>query len=141
MVAEQLAVPFEALRIVAGDTDKVAKGVGTFASRSIVRAGAAAVEVCEVEVDPETGLVQIVAMSVVDDSGHAVNPMVVYGQMYGAVVHGIGQALLERTVGAPAAVIHAILDALRPLGVKHLDMPATPETVPRAIATAKATRG
>ncbi|MFM9884632.1 MAG: xanthine dehydrogenase family protein molybdopterin-binding subunit, partial [Burkholderiales bacterium] len=273
VVAEQLGVPFETVRIVAGDTDKVAKGVGTFASRSMVRAGAAAVEVCdlvialggqmaahlmetavsdieyrdgafqvagtdrriglfevaraaesgqvpptlgsvlmaakmhsnpafafangcevcEVEVDPETGHVQIVVMSVVDDSGRAVNPMVVHGQMHGAVVHGIGQALFERTVyhsetgqllsgslmdytvpraddvpsipvisrdvpspsnvlgvkgageggtvGAPAAVIHAILDALRPLGVKHLDMPATPETVWRAIATAKGGHG
>ena len=272
VVAERLGVPFETVRIVAGDTDKVAKGVGTFASRSMVRAGAAAAEVsdlvialggqmaahlmetsvsdieykngvfavagtdrridlfevaraaeagevpvslgrllmaakmhsnpafafangcevCEVEVDPETGHVQVVVLSVVDDSGRAVNPMVVHGQMHGAVANGIGQALFERTVyqsetgqllsgsfmdytipraddlpsipvisrdvaspsnilgvkgageggtvGAPAAVIHAILDALKPYGVKHLDMPATPEVVWRAIAGSRNSR-
>ena len=270
VVAERLGVPFETVRIVTGDTDKVAKGVGTFASRSMVRAGAAAAEVsdlvialgtqmaahlmetsvsdieykngafqvsgtdrrvglfevaraavggeippslgrllmaskmhsnpafafangcevCEVEVDPDTGHVQIVSLSVVDDSGRAVNPMVVHGQMHGAVANGIGQALYEHTVyqpetgqllsgsfmdytipraddlpsfpvisrdvaspsnilgvkgageggtvGAPAAVIHAILDALKPYGVKHIEMPATPEVVWRAIAGRKA---
>ena len=135
-------------------------------------------EVCELEVDPETGAVTIVALTVVDDSGRSVNPMIVHGQMHGAVAQGIGQALTERcvydpasgqllsgsfldyaipraddlpaisvtsrdvpsptnplgvkgagegaTVGAPGAVIHAILDALAPLGVTHIDMPATP---------------
>jgi carbon-monoxide dehydrogenase large subunit len=146
-------------------------------------------ETCEVEVDPETGAVEIVALDIVDDSGRAVNPMIVHGQMHGAAAQGIGQALCERTVydpatgqllsgsfmdyalpradeipsipvvsrdvpsptnalgvkgagegatvGAPAAVIHAILDALAPLGVAHLDMPATPERVWRAILAAK----
>src|SRR6266850_1029171 len=176
VVAERLGVPFETVRIVAGDTDRVAKGVGTFASRSMVRAGSAAVEasaavlatgqtmaahlleaaaadieyedgafrvvgtdrsvglfdvaraaaggklppalgatlgaarmhenpafafangceVCELEVDPETGAVEIVALTVVDDSGRSVNPMIVHGQMHGAVAQGIGQALTER---------------------------------------------
>jgi aerobic carbon-monoxide dehydrogenase large subunit len=142
-------------------------------------------EVCELEVDPETGAVEIVALTLVDDSGRSVNPMIVHGQMHGAVAQGIGQALTERcvydpasgqllsgsfldyaipraddlpsisvtsrdvpsptnalgvkgageggTVGAPGAVIHAILDALAPLGVTHIDMPATPEHVWRAI--------
>jgi len=141
--------------------------------------------VCELEVDPDTGAVEIVALSMVDDSGRSVNPMIVHGQMHGAVAQGIGQALTERcvydrasgqllsgsfldyaipraddlpsisvtgrdvpsptnslgvkgageggTVGAPGAVIHAILDALAPLGVTHIDMPATPEKVWRAI--------
>jgi carbon-monoxide dehydrogenase large subunit len=269
VVAERLGVPFEAVRVVTGDTDRVAKGEGTFASRSMVRAGSAAVEasdaaiavgkimaahlleaaaadveyregafrvvgtdraigifdvaraaaagalppalgatlgaarmhenpafafangceVCELEVDPETGAVEIVALTVVDDSGRSVNPMVVHGQMHGAVAQGIGQALTERcvydpasgqllsgsfldyaipraadlpaiavtsrdvpsptnplgvkgageggTVGAPGAVIHAILDALAPLGVTHIDMPATPERVWRAIEAAR----
>jgi aerobic carbon-monoxide dehydrogenase large subunit len=149
-------------------------------------------EVCEVEIDPETGHVQVVSLSVVDDSGRAVNPMVVHGQMHGAVANGIGQALYEHTVyqpesgqllsgsfmdytipraddlpsmpvisrdvaspsnllgvkgageggtvGAPAAVIHAILDALKPYGVKHIDMPATPEVVWRAIQAGKGAR-
>lgn len=269
VVAEHLEVPYEAVRIVLGDTDKVAQGWGTFASRSMVRAGGASAEVvglviglgkrmaahlleasasdieyrsgtfrvigtdrgiglfevaraaesgglpgelgqqlaaskmhenpafafangcevCEVEVDPETGLVDIVSLAVVDDSGRAVNPMVVHGQMHGAVAQGIGQALFERTVydratgqllsgsfmdyaipradeipsipvtsrdvhsptnvlgvkgageggtvGAPAAVIHAILDALTPLGITDLDMPATPERVWQTIRAAR----
>jgi len=146
-------------------------------------------EVCELEVDPETGAVQIVAVTMVDDSGRSVNPMIVHGQQHGAVAQGIGQALTERcvydsasgqllsgslldyaipraddlpsisvtsrdvpsptnplgvkgageggTVGAPGAVIHALLDALAPLGVTHIDMPATPERVWRAIQDAR----
>jgi carbon-monoxide dehydrogenase large subunit len=146
-------------------------------------------EVCELEVDPETGAVEIVALTMVDDSGRSVNPMIVHGQMHGAVAQGIGQALTERcvydpesgqllsgsfldyaipraddlpaisvtsrdvpsptnplgvkgageggTVGAPGAVIHAILDALAPVGVTHIDMPATPERVWRAIQDAR----
>jgi carbon-monoxide dehydrogenase large subunit len=268
VVAERLGLPLDAVRVVMGDTDRVAKGVGTFASRSMVRAGSAAVEasdgvvaaggtmaahlleaaagdieygdgafrvvgtdrsvgifelaraaaagrlpaalgttlaaatmhenpafafangceVCEVEVDPETGAVEIVALTIVDDSGRSVNPLIVHGQMHGAAAQGIGQALTERcvydpvsgqllsssfldyaipraddlpsiavtsrdvpsptnplgvkgagegaTVGAPGAVIHAILDALAPLGVDHLDMPATSERVWLAIAQA-----
>jgi len=144
-------------------------------------------ELCEVEVDPETGVVAIVALSMVDDSGRSVNPMIVHGQQHGAVAQGIGQALMEAcvydgdgqllsgsfmdyaipraadlpsiavesrdvpsptnalgvkgageggTVGAPGAVIHAILDALAPLGVTHIDMPATPERVWQAIQSA-----
>src|SRR5206468_4478551 len=47
VVAERLGVPFETVRIVMGDTDRVAKGVGTFASRSMVRAGSAVVEAAD----------------------------------------------------------------------------------------------
>jgi carbon-monoxide dehydrogenase large subunit len=272
VVAERLGVPFETVRIVMGDTDLVADGVGTFASRSMVRGGSAAVEasdlavaagkpmaahlleaaptdieykdgaftvigtdrsigifevaraaalgklpaalgttlgaakmhhnpafafangcaVCEIEVDPETGAVEIVAWTMVDDSGRSVNPMIVHGQMHGGVAQGIGQALAERcvydpasgqllsgsfleyaipraddlpaifvtsrdvpsptnplgvkgageggTVGAPGAVIHAILDALAPLGVTHIDMPATPARVWQAIQDARSAR-
>src|SRR4029453_2638426 len=52
-------------------------------------------EVCEVEVDPETGAVRIVAITIVDDCGRSVNPMLVHGQHHGAVAQGIGQALSE----------------------------------------------
>ena len=145
--------------------------------------------VCEVEVDPETGLVDIVRFTVVDDFGKVVNPLLVAGQVHGGLAQGIGQAILERTVydeesgqlltgsfmdygipraadmpaitakwneipcrtnalgikgageagavGAPPAVINAILDALTELGVGHIDMPATPETVWRAIQAAR----
>jgi carbon-monoxide dehydrogenase large subunit len=51
--------------------------------------------VCEVEVDPETGVVAIVRYAAVDDVGRAVNPMIVHGQVHGGITHGIGQALLE----------------------------------------------
>ena len=52
--------------------------------------------VCEVEVDPETGVVQIARYTAVDDVGRAVNPMIVHGQVHGGITHGIGQALLEQ---------------------------------------------
>jgi len=53
--------------------------------------------VAEVEVDPETGIVTIPRYIVVDDVGHALNPLIVRGQVHGGVTQGIGQALLERT--------------------------------------------
>ncbi|HKD74743.1 MAG TPA: molybdopterin cofactor-binding domain-containing protein, partial [Ktedonobacterales bacterium] len=52
--------------------------------------------VCEVEVDPDTGAVEIARYAAVDDVGRAVNPMIVHGQVHGGIVHGIGQALLEQ---------------------------------------------
>jgi len=58
----------------------------------------AGVHVCELEVDPETGVTEIVAYSVVDDFGNVVNPMIVDGQVHGGTVQGIGQALLENCV-------------------------------------------
>ena len=269
VAADQLGIGFDSIRIVMGDTDRVASGVGTFASRSMIRAGGAIVEavgavlelgkemaghvleaapadieyangqfgvvgtdrriglfdlarcaeagdmpaqlgvelaaeqhhenpqfaypngcqVCEIEIDPETGASEIIGFVVTDDVGRAVNPMVVTGQTHGAVVQGIGQALLENcvyddiagqllagsfmdyaipradevpfietanldvpsptnalgvkgageggTVGAPPAVIHAILDALAPFGTRHIDMPATPERIWRAIRMAE----
>jgi aerobic carbon-monoxide dehydrogenase large subunit len=51
----------------------------------------------EVEVDPETGMVEIVRYRVCDDFGKTVNPMIVRGQVHGGVSQGLGQALLERT--------------------------------------------
>jgi carbon-monoxide dehydrogenase large subunit len=148
--------------------------------------------VCEVEIDEDTGVVQIVKHSVVDDVGHMVNPMLVKGQIHGGVVQGLGQGLFEvlaydretgqllsgsfmdyvmpraddmpsfdvdshevptavnplgakgvgeaGTVGALPALLNAVNDALAPLGVRHLDMPLTPERVWRAIQDAKAAR-
>jgi carbon-monoxide dehydrogenase large subunit len=145
--------------------------------------------VCEVEVDPETGVVEVVGYTVVDDVGTVVNPMIVDGQIHGGLAQGIGQALLEQgaydeetgqlltgsylsytmprasdlpsydvgthvtacthnplgakgvgevgAIGAPAAVVNAVVDALSPYGVRHVDMPATPERVWRAIREAK----
>jgi len=148
----------------------------------------AGAHICEVEVDPDTGVVKIVNFTAVDDFGNIINPMIVEGQVHGGLAQGIGQALLESCVydkesgqlltgsymdytmprasdlpsfkvgtrvtpcthnplgvkgcgeagaiGAPAAVINAVTDALIPLGVKTIDMPATPERVWRAIQQA-----
>jgi carbon-monoxide dehydrogenase large subunit len=145
--------------------------------------------ICEVEVDPETGIVTIDRYTVVDDVGRVINPLVCEGQIQGGLAQGIGQALLENvvfdresgqlvsgsfsdyampraddlpafdldfievpcrtnplgvkgvgeagSVGAPPTVINAILDALRPLGVGHVDMPATPRRVWEAIRAAR----
>lgn len=55
-------------------------------------------QICEVEVDPETGVVKIVRFAAVDDFGRVINPMIVEGQVHGGLVQGIGQALLEQAI-------------------------------------------
>jgi carbon-monoxide dehydrogenase large subunit len=57
--------------------------------------------ICEVEVDPDTGVVEVVSWTAVDDFGKLVNPMIVEGQIHGGVAHGIGQAMLENCVYDP----------------------------------------
>jgi aerobic carbon-monoxide dehydrogenase large subunit len=146
--------------------------------------------VCEVEVDPDTGLVRLLRWSGVDDVGLAVNPLILHGQTHGAAAQGIGQAMLEQchydrqsgqlltasfmdyampraddlpsfdcslmevpatshrygirpggeggTTPALGAVVNAVVDALSVLGVKHIEMPVTPERVWRAIHAASA---
>ncbi len=59
--------------------------------------------VCEVEVDPDTGVVEIVRYAAVDDVGRAVNPMIIHGQTHGSIVQGVGQALLEHCHYDPAS--------------------------------------
>lgn len=145
--------------------------------------------IAEVEVDPATGIVEVLRYSVVDDFGTVINPMLVIGQIHGGVAQGLGQALQERVVfdpdsgqllsgsfmdyqmpravdmppievklnsvpsttnmlgmkgageagaiGAPPAIINAVVDALSNLGITHIDMPATPETVWAAIRRAE----
>jgi carbon-monoxide dehydrogenase large subunit len=58
----------------------------------------AGTHVCEVEVDPDTGGVEIVKWSACDDFGRVINPMIVEGQVHGGIAHGVGQALLEGCV-------------------------------------------
>jgi len=58
----------------------------------------AGTHICEVEIDPETGVVQVVAFAACDDFGNIVNPMIVEGQVHGGLTQGIGQALLESCV-------------------------------------------
>jgi carbon-monoxide dehydrogenase large subunit len=145
--------------------------------------------VCEVEIDPELGTVEIARYSAVDDVGRAVNPMIVHGQIHGGIAQGVGQALLEQcfydadtgqllsgsfmdyampradslpffkteisevpspthplgmrpageggTTPALGVVINAVVDALAGYGVKHVEMPATPERIWRAIREAQ----
>lgn len=269
LVSEWLGVPFEDIRFIQGDTDKVPFGRGTYAARSSMVGGSAlrraadaviarakpmaaalmeaspndlefadgkftvvgdekgipltevaqafyypqgitdafgvglegsgtwstehenfpnGCHVCEAEVDTETGEVIIDRYTLVDDIGVVINPMIAEGQMHGGLAQGLAQALLEQqiydresgqlvsgsigdygvprigfmppvqsalesspcqtnplgvkgvgegaTIGAPPAVMAAVLDALRPLGITHLDMPATPDRVWEAIQAA-----
>jgi carbon-monoxide dehydrogenase large subunit len=53
--------------------------------------------VCEVEVEPDTGLVEIVRYTAIDDVGRAINPLILHGQTHGAIAQGVGQALWEHT--------------------------------------------
>ncbi|MGB2068349.1 MAG: xanthine dehydrogenase family protein molybdopterin-binding subunit, partial [Candidatus Puniceispirillaceae bacterium] len=144
--------------------------------------------IAEVEVDPATGVVEVVDWACCDDFGNLINPMIVEGQVHGGIAQGIGQALLEGAeydengqlltasymdycmpradnlpdmkvdytvtecthndlgvkgcgeagaIASPPAVINAIVDALSPLGVTDMAMPATPQRVWRAINDAQ----
>ena len=59
--------------------------------------------VCEVEVDPETGAVEIARYSVVDDVGRCINPMIVHGQSHGGIAQGVGEAMWEECVVDPGS--------------------------------------
>ena len=63
---------------------------------------------CEVEIDPETGVIALVGYWAVDDVGTVINPMIVHGQVQGGIAQGAGQALLE----------HCAYDAERPASVR-----------------------
>jgi carbon-monoxide dehydrogenase large subunit len=266
VVSQYLDVPLERVKVVQGDTDRVATGAGTGGSRSIpigavmtarasealaaslkdlaaeeLEAAVADLEianggvrvvgtdraisyaeiaasprataqaltaidsfdppdatypngthVCEVEIDPQTGVTRIVRYTIVDDFGATLNPLLLAGQVHGGVAQGIGQALHERaiydangqlltasltdygvpraddlprfdfetrnipsttnplgfkgageagSIGSTPAVMNAVGDALwRAYRVDHIDMPATPFAVYRAIKSAGATQ-
>jgi carbon-monoxide dehydrogenase large subunit len=140
--------------------------------------------VCELEIDEDTGEVEIVRYSVVDDVGTVLNPLLLKGQIVGGVAQGVGQVLMEDIrfdgegqmltgsfmdyampratdisavdvksnpvptktnplgvkgageagcVGALPAVANALVDALSHLGIRHIEMPATPERLWRAM--------
>jgi len=145
--------------------------------------------IVEVEIEPETGEVELSRYSVVDDCGLELNPLLVKGQVHGGIAQGVGQALMENmvyhrdsgqlisgsfmdysmprandlcdydvgaypvltktnplgvkgvgeagTVGALAAVMNAINNALAALGIEHFEMPATPDRVWKAIDEAR----
>ncbi len=140
--------------------------------------------ICELEIEQDTGKVEIVRYSVVDDVGTELNPLLLHGQIHGGIAQGAGQALMEDIhfdaqgqlvtgsfmdyamphahdfcdmnvesnpvptktnplgvkgageagcVGALPAVTNALVDALSEFGVKHIEMPATPERIWRAM--------
>jgi len=151
------------------------------------------VHIAYVEVDPDTGMVEILDYVAVDDAGVIINPLLATGQIHGGVVQGIGQALYEEVcydrdsgqlltgslldyavphadslpairsqfqetpsptnplgvkgigesgaIGAPPTIVHAVLDALAPFGIAHLDMPLTPQKIWAAIRDARAAGG
>ncbi len=263
ITAERLGLPVEKISVRQGDTDAVARGSGTYGSKSTQIGGAAAAEAAEavverakqlaadeleaspedmeldletgrfhvagapepalswadlagrltqrdalaelraeidftaaqptfpfgahlavVEVDTETGAVTLQRIVALDDAGRIINPLVAEGQVHGGVAAGIAQALFEElsydedgnplnanlvtygmpgptelpsfelvemetptpinplgakgigesgTIGATPAVHNAVLDALAPYGVRHLDMPVNGERVWRAL--------
>ncbi len=144
-----------------------------------------------VEIDPDTGRVQLRRLVCVDDCGTVLNPLLVEGQVIGGLGQGLGQALFEQvvyasdgqmqtgslgdypiprsadippitdlvlgpactpttfhpravkgageagTVGAPAAIANAVVDALSPLGVTHVDMPFTSEKIWRLLPSSR----
>ena len=261
IAADRLGLPMGRIRLTAGDTDAVAKGTGTFGSRSIGAAGTSLAHACddliaqlmphaarhldvtegalrfedgtfrlpgtnravtlaallededltvtaerweatkgpsypngchvaEVEIDPETGALTLCRYLAVEDIGRVINPALAEGQLHGGIAQGAGQALMEAiryeagsgqlltgsfmdyampraadmpffelatmpaptasnalgtkgageagTVGALPVLASAIADALAPLGIDHIDMPATPAAIWAAIRAARA---
>jgi carbon-monoxide dehydrogenase large subunit len=267
LVADETGLPLDAVRVVHGDTDTVARGTGTFGSRSLQLGGSAAVEstravvaaarqraadlleaavddvvldaatgrfhvagspaisrswadvvvggdgradgagplaaesdfattqptypfgahVAVVEVDTETGDARLLRLVACDDAGRVLNPLLAEGQRHGGLAQGAAQALYEQvafdddgnplttnladyavvsaaelpsfelvdmetptwvnplgakgigesgTIGSTPAVQNAVCDALAHLGVRHVDMPCTPERVWRAVRSA-----
>ncbi len=145
--------------------------------------------IAEVEVDPETGVVDVVRYHTVNDFGTIINPLMVEGQVHGGIAQGIGQALMESVVydeagqlltgsymdyalprasdtpnfsfrshpvpaktnplgikgcgeagcaGSLPSVMNALVNALSEYGIRHIDMPATPQHVWRTIQEARA---
>jgi carbon-monoxide dehydrogenase large subunit len=194
VVGTDKSVPLKAVARAAFQPASLPPGVepGLYETGTFVPKGATwpnGCHICEVEVDPDTGEVKLVAYNIVDDVGTVINPITLKGQIHGGVAQGVGQALMEQvvydpesgqlltatfmdyampraddlpemhvesnpvptklnplgakgageagTVGALPVVINAVIDALAPLGVRSLEMPASPERVWRAIQSAK----
>jgi len=174
IVGTDRAIDFAALA-AAAKSDDDRKAVGEFKQDEATYPNGT--HVCEVEIDPETGMTELLSYTICDDFGVTVNPILLAGQIHGGVAQGIGQALIENavydetgqlvtasfmdyamprawdfpyfdfqtrnvpsttnalgikgageagTIGAAPAVMNAVVDALRPAGVAHIDMPATP---------------
>lgn len=172
---------------IASAAPETIKGFGNFKQTEATYPNGT--HICEIEIDPDTGVTEIVNYQIVDDFGVTVNPMLLLGQVHGGVVQSIGQCLGEDTIydeegqlltasfmdytmpradmvpnfkfetrnvpsttnamgikgageagtiGATPAVMNGIIDALyRAYGIEHIDMPATPHAVWKAITAAQ----
>jgi carbon-monoxide dehydrogenase large subunit len=202
-VADIVLDKVDSLFHVAG-TPAISRGWAELAQASLDRAGAPLMaevdlaspgatfpfgtHVAVVEVDTDTGAVEIVRHIAVDDAGRILNPLLAEGQVHGGIAQGAAQALLEEfaydaagnpltanfadysiisaaelpsfetaftetptprnplgakgigesgTIGSTPAVHNAVVDAVAHLGVRHIDMPTTPERVWQAIQAAR----
>lgn len=198
IVGTDRAMSFDQVAAAAHDPDRLPQGVDPGLDvksrhKAEVQTYSNGCHVCEVEIDPDTGVLDIVNYVVVDDFGTVVNPLMLAGQVHGGIAQGLGQALWEETVydpdsgqllsgsfmdytmpradnmpevdfnyvedlpattnplgikgageagsiGAPPASINAIVDALKHLGIHHIDMPATQHKIWQVIQTAKQTQ-
>ena len=91
-----LAMRVRSLRDLPADVPATLNSTGEFTAPGLHHPNGC--HVCEVEIDPETGKVNVVAYCAVDDVGTVINPLIVHGQVHGGVAQGIGQVLLERIV-------------------------------------------
>jgi len=89
-----LAVRVRSLRDLPPDLPATLDSTGEYSAPGLHHPNGS--HVCEVEIDPETGKVEVVAYCAVDDVGTIINPLIVHGQIHGGVAQGIGQVLLER---------------------------------------------
>ena len=181
-----IAAAIEELPSLPDDLKGPLKAEATFTGR--IPAYPTGAAVCEVEVDSETGAIDVRRYTSIDDGGQPINPLILHGQVHGGVAQGLGQAMLEAAVyedgsgqllsasfldyGMPradhlphldveltedptkgnalrvkcggeagitpssAALINAVIDALAEFGIEHIDMPATPQRIWRAIRDA-----
>jgi carbon-monoxide dehydrogenase large subunit len=182
-----IAAAIDELPSLPDDLKGPLKAEATFTGR--IPAYPTGAAVCEVEVDPQTGTVEVRRYTSIDDGGQPINPLILHGQVHGGVAQGLGQAMLEQAVyedgsgqllsasfldyGMPradhlpdldveltedptegnalrvkgggeagitpssAALINAVIDALAEFGIEHIDMPATPQRIWRAIRDAQ----
>ncbi len=88
--------------------------------------------IAEVEIDPDTGVIEVVRYSMVNDFGTVINPMLTAGQAHGGVMQGIGQALMERTVYDPQGqpVAGSYMDYALPRAADAPDMSVQNHSVP-----------
>src|SRR5216683_1574381 len=89
--------------------------------------------ICVVDIDRGTGQVKVRRFVAVDDCGVIINPMIVEGQIHGGHPIGAKGVGESATVGAPAAIANAVVDALAHLGVRHIDIPITPWKVQKIL--------